>query len=725
MILNQAMTSNISKLLHLRVLWACLVCFLFTGVGAPETLANADHHRILVLHSYHKGLSWTDAISTGIENVLHGTPEPITIEYAFMDTKRIFNPAYIDQLVELYTVKFRDRKFDAIISSDDHAFRFLLRHQGQLFANTPVIFCGVNDFTDDMLSEKPNFTGVLESFDMLATINTALDLQPKARRLIAISDQTVSGQANRKLFETIISQIHRPVSITILDNHTMAELTSHLETLSPDDIVVWLVFSVSRDGKFYSFEESTRTLSSHSPAPMYSFWDFNLGHGIVGGKLTNGTLQGEKAAGFALRILRGESILDLPVIRKSPNQYMFDYRWLKRFGLKMTRLPPDSVIINRPKTLYSQNKALFWSVITIFFSLTTIIIALLMAIASRKKTERALIASKDRYQNVFNSASVALFEADFSAVHDEIKRIPAQPGKTFSAYLEEHTDEVRRLVGLIEVKDVNAAAVLLLKAPDAATLINLLLSEILPYHSRVIREMLICLANDREYFMWEDEIENLDGETLHVVLNLNFPQNKRNYRTMVFSIFDITDRKLSEQALRRSEDRFRTVFNQAASGMALIDLDGSFLRVNGALTQMLGYTDKEMLKGTWEEMTYEDDIKNSQGHVQKVIKGQMVHPIEKRCLHKNGSVVDVLFNIAAIFDKEERPLYLIAQFQDITQIKAAQAALNERDERYRQLFEADLSGVYITTPDGNLVMCNDVLVPISPNSTKTVLRDPN
>lgn len=690
-----------------------LVIFsLFLSTIIPESVSWANQYKhVLVLHSYHKGLTWTDSITNGIETKFEKSGIPIEIEYTYMDTKRIFNQAYIDQLVELYRVKYHNRSFDAVISSDDHAFKFLLRHHTTLFGDTPIIFCGVNYFKDEMIQGKPNFTGVLESFDILKTVNAALDLQPQAKRLIVIGDQTVSGHANKKRFEEIIPHIKRPVDITILNNHTMAEIQSYVGGISAQDIVIWLVFTVDRNGDFFSFEQSSQLISSKSRAPMYSFWDFNLGHGIVGGMLTSGLKQGERAADLGLRILDGEPASQLPVIKKSPNQYMFDALQLERFNLKKSLLPAGSHIINQPSTFYSQNKQIFWSALIIFCSMSTIIIALLLAITSRRKVERALVASKDRYQNVFYSTTVALFEADFSSIKDEIDKCLADGETDFRSYLEKHPEAFEHLIASLIVKDVNPAAVGLFQASDKSKLLNAF-PQMLLDQSTAFKAIMIAMANGRDHLVWEDTFRTLEYESIHVIISLNFPNGPDSYSNIVASVFDITDRRLSEEALRRSEDRFRTVFNQAASGMALIDLDGTYLRVNSSLCQMIGYGERELLHLTWRNITHEDDIHLSLAHIENVLAGNITHPIGKRYLHKNGQVVHVLFNLAAIFDKERRPLYLIAQFQDITQIKTAQAALKEREERYRQFFEGNLSGVYLAEPDGKVIICNAVLAEI-------------
>ena len=221
--------------------WTRIILFIMVLTCPGTTAVHASHAKhILVLHSYHKGLTWTDSITRGIEDHLGTSGQVIDIEYAYMDTKRVFNQEYLGQLVQLYQVKFKNRPFDVIISSDDHAFNFLRDHRSDLFKDTPVVFCGVNDFEDGMLADLPRFTGVLESFDILKTLNLALDMQPRAQRIVAISDQTVTGKANKKLLKKIIPLLKREVDVTILDNHTMEEVQAHVSRMHPEDIVIWL-----------------------------------------------------------------------------------------------------------------------------------------------------------------------------------------------------------------------------------------------------------------------------------------------------------------------------------------------------------------------------------------------------------------------------------------------------------------------------------------------------
>ena len=693
--------------------WRQVVALLFFFfVPSVSGLLADEPKQVLVLHSYHNGLTWSDAISRAIAEEFRSCDIPVEIEYAYMDTKHVFSSAYEDQLFQFFKTRFGSHRFSAIISSDDRAFNFLRSHGEELFGAVPVVFCGVNYFEDRLLDGLPNFTGVTESYDILTTLNTALDLQEGAHRIIAICDQSVSAAANKKRLTEISSRLKRAVEVTVVDSLTMPEVQQYVSGLTPDDILLWLAFTSDATGRLFSFEESTRLISAYSKAPMYSLWDFNLGHGIVGGMLISGTMQGKRAAEYTIQILHGAAVGSLPVIKQSPNQFMFDYLQMKRYGIDPDQLPPGSTVINTPVTLYSRHREFFWPVLSTFSAMFIIIFTLLVTIISRRKAEQALVASRNRYQNVFNSTSVVLFDADFSRIKRAIDQWCAEHEERFDTALEKNPDLLLSLAGQLSIEDANPAAVALFQAGDRERLLEELPRIVAADQSQAFKEILVALSTNQRRYVRESSNRTLNGEEIDLIISLNFPRDPIDYRHVIVSIIDITDRKKSEKALRRSEDRFKTVFNQAASGMALIGLDGRYLRINAALGKMLGYTEEELLQRTWKDITHPDDIAASTAMAQTVLGGKNTQPMEKRYIHKAGHIVHVLLNLSVIYDDARSPLYLIAQFQDITQIKETQAALKERQERYRNVFEADLSGVYVAAPNGRLLMCNQVFARI-------------
>ena len=118
----EMMTRDLPRyaLLAIGLTLAALLAGAFPCRAAAPQMKHA-----LVLHSYHKGLTWTDSVARGIEAKFKRSKMPVEIFHEFMDTKRIFTPAYLNQLVALYRTKYSGQHFDLIICSDDHAFNFL------------------------------------------------------------------------------------------------------------------------------------------------------------------------------------------------------------------------------------------------------------------------------------------------------------------------------------------------------------------------------------------------------------------------------------------------------------------------------------------------------------------------------------------------------------------------------------------------------------------------
>jgi PAS domain S-box-containing protein len=164
-------------------------------------------------------------------------------------------------------------------------------------------------------------------------------------------------------------------------------------------------------------------------------------------------------------------------------------------------------------------------------------------------------------------------------------------------------------------------------------------------------------------------------------------EDKPNFWQGILS--DITERKESEEELRIAEERFRSAFDDAGVGMAVNTPDGRFIEVNHALCDMLGYREEQLLTFTFRDITYPEDVRLSVDKVRDLLDGETSSfQLEKRYLHAEGHPVWISLNVAAVRDRDGKPLYLIAQTQDITESKQSKEALEESEERYRLVAQA-------------------------------------
>ncbi len=149
-----------------------------------------------------------------------------------------------------------------------------------------------------------------------------------------------------------------------------------------------------------------------------------------------------------------------------------------------------------------------------------------------------------------------------------------------------------------------------------------------------------------------------------------------NERVLTIILRDISDRRQIEIALQNSEEQFRHAFEDASIGMAILSLDGHWLRANSALCEIIGYSPNELLSLTFQDITHPDDFAMDFEYMQQMLAGERTTcQREKRYLHKQGQTIWVLLNCSLIKDNHDNPLHFIAQIQDITVRRESQKTL--------------------------------------------------
>src|SRR5438132_4743574 len=174
---------------------------------------------------------------------------------------------------------------------------------------------------------------------------------------------------------------------------------------------------------------------------------------------------------------------------------------------------------------------------------------------------------------------------------------------------------------------------------------------------------------DGEYCWWFIRNVPLRDETGKLV---------RWYGTAI----DIEDRKRAEQALRKSEERWRSVFENSAIGVALTDLNGRFLATNHVYQTIVGYTEEELLALYFLDVTHEDYREANWALISELLEGKRRQfQIEKKYRRKDGSLIWVSNNVSLVPGTERVPRFIMALSEDITQRKRAEEAL-QRSEAY-------------------------------------------
>ncbi len=153
--------------------------------------------------------------------------------------------------------------------------------------------------------------------------------------------------------------------------------------------------------------------------------------------------------------------------------------------------------------------------------------------------------------------------------------------------------------------------------------------------------------------------------------------------------------------LARSEARLLSSFDAAAIGIVHASLDGRHLFVNRKFCEMLGYTRAELLALAIRDVVYEEDAGQGLHDRERLIAGeQATYEAEQRCRCKDGSLLWVNRSVSIVRDAEGRPLHFIGAMADISQRKAAEAALRSSEERYRHIVETAQEGIWLIDEQG-------------------------
>jgi PAS domain S-box-containing protein len=385
-----------------------LFCLVTVRAQDEADRESAAGH-VLVLNSYHPGHRWTDGQVAGIRKALSDYRGELEIHEEYMDTKRHLSEAYLEGYHHFLSIKYAGRRFGLVLTTDDNAYRFVLKHRRELFPATPVVFCGVNHFDPEQLRGVEGVTGIVERLDLEGNFRLAMRLHPEAREVVVITDSSATGRGNRRDIERLLTTETFPKPIRLLaaeGEMTLDEMLDAVEALPEGTIVHLVDFYRDRTGRFIDPEELMALLRARTDNPIYGTANFYMNHGIVGGKLMVAEHIGRAAGALALRILRGEAASSIPIDPDSPTKFLFDYRELQRHDVDPALLPEGSVILNKPFSFYERYRVLVWSVAGVIVGLTALSVALVVSNVRRRAAERSLRESEARFRSLAENMPV-------------------------------------------------------------------------------------------------------------------------------------------------------------------------------------------------------------------------------------------------------------------------------------------------------------------------------
>ncbi|WP_243838141.1 hybrid sensor histidine kinase/response regulator [Nitratidesulfovibrio liaohensis] len=617
-----------------------------SATGAAGSLGAQEGARknVLYLNSYHNGYAWSDHIQEGIRQTLAESPYSIVFQVEYMDSKKFHYQDTVSTLYALYRDKFRNKKFDIIIASDNVAVDFLLQFGEELFPGVPIVFCGLNDVQPETLrATGREITGVLENYDVAYNIELALRLNPQLRRMVIIGDDSVTGAAIRNQVLAQLGPFKDRLVVEEWSEYSLDQMLDWVRDQTPDTFFYFVPIYRDIDGQFYSAEELLEKVHAASRAPLYSNWAFLLGHGIVGGKLISGVRHGEMAARMAMQVLSGIRASSIPIVEQADQAFMFDNNELQRLFISPSQLPPDSIIINEPSRFYELNKQVFWTIIVSMVILSVTLVLLVMNILEKRRVEGKIKDQLSFLRSLMDTIPIPIYSKDADG---RVRECNVAFERFFGVDRE-------ALLGRYEWQAGPEGVAMLRDASDTS------------------------LMHEPGVASYETTLPGPEGSPHSIIMHkATYRNSKGAVAGLVGVVFDYTDRKKAEDRLRAAEEKYRSLFESSPLGIFRVTPDGDYLDANPAMARMSGYASPALLlasgAGTFARLHGAPDMSGSGPGM-----GQdMVISFDSSVDRPGGDTVTMHLTMRPHLDEAGKVRHIEGYAEDITQRKAAERALS-------------------------------------------------
>jgi PAS domain S-box-containing protein len=210
--------------------------------------------------------------------------------------------------------------------------------------------------------------------------------------------------------------------------------------------------------------------------------------------------------------------------------------------------------------------------------------------------------------------------------------------------------------------------------------IELFLQRVHPEDAALVKQTVERASQDGKDFEHEYRLLMPDGSVKYVHALAHASWDQSGGIEFVGAISDVTPRKRAEEALRKSEERWRSVFENSAVGVALTDMNGRFLVTNHVYQTMLGYTEEELRALQFLDITHEDYRDANWALIAELVEGKRRQfQIEKKYRRKDGSSIWVSNNISLVPGTDRVPRFIMALSEDVTERKRAEEALRRSE----------------------------------------------
>ena len=282
--------------------------------------------------------------------------------------------------------KYAGKNLDLIIvfPAGDYSLAGALPEK--LFPDVPVVFLTVNELEVPAAISKLGVTGIIQRFDIRGTLGLMLRLQPDTHRVVVIGG---TSEVDRAALGRIDESAHalEGIEFDFWTNRPVAGLPAAIRSLPAGTVILLSTFQRDVTGQPFSMSQLAQMLVPAASVPVYVLGGWALGGGAVGGVVVDAEDLGARGGKLAFRVLTGCKPETLPIEVATKGTPMVDWRALRRWHIRESRVPADCVIRYRPVSLWEEHRNLILISLVVFLAQAFTIAGLLTQRNRRRRAE--------------------------------------------------------------------------------------------------------------------------------------------------------------------------------------------------------------------------------------------------------------------------------------------------------------------------------------------------
>jgi signal transduction histidine kinase len=405
-----------------RMILFIAVIFFLPG-AAWASVDSRETKRVLVLYSLEKGNIGQERIDAQLKDIFsrHKTFD-IKIYNEYLDLIRFPEAGQTSGLTDFLYRKYDKKKPDVIVTVLPPALDCLERHGRELFKGIPVVAACLPRDRAESLADSPlrkRATGIIYVDNAYEIAKSALILRPGTKNIAFVAGNSPLDISFKVPILREIKRAAGGMELIDLSGLTIGEILSRVHNLPQDTIIFHTSIFRDKDGLTFNPPDAHRMVSNASNAPVFGFVESHMGAGIVGGRVASLQWQIDKMAELIQRVLSGEPVASIPITKEAGYKTVYDWKELRRWGIAETRVPKDSIFINKDLSLFERYK--IYVIVTLIFLIfqTVIIIFLIDINRKRKKASAQLKDFVERYHELLRvDRSSRLGELTASLAHE-------------------------------------------------------------------------------------------------------------------------------------------------------------------------------------------------------------------------------------------------------------------------------------------------------------------